>query len=310
MENSQKGGVRDFFLYLFATGALYFSAGSVISLLWEYVNKWFPDATAYSYGLTAGMRWSVSLLIVVFPAYVLVMRYLSRDIDRNPAKRDIGIRRVMIYLTLFLAAVTIIVDLIMLVNSFLGGELTVRFGLKALAVLLVAGLILWYYLFNLRRVPGTKEGARKMFMWGTLAFVLVIVVGAFFVVGSPAENRRLALDAQRVSALNEVQWQVINFWQAKRKLPVTLEEVKDPIGGYSLPVDPETGAEYEYTVTGPLTFELCATFATASLMSDVGNKTVPVDYYGYPAENWQHEAGRTCFERTIDPDRYPPFQKQ
>jgi hypothetical protein len=26
-------------------------------------------------------------------------------------------------------------------------------------------------------------------------------------------------------------------------------------------------------------------------------------------ENWQHEAGATCFTRTIDPERYPVFEK-
>lgn len=25
--------------------------------------------------------------------------------------------------------------------------------------------------------------------------------------------------------------------------------------------------------------------------------------------NWEHAAGRTCFERTIDPDLYPPREK-
>ena len=36
--------------------------------------------------------------------------------------------------------------------------------------------------------------------------------------------------------------------------------------------------------------------------------------YPYPSggtnESWAHEAGRTCFERTIDKDIYPPFKNQ
>lgn len=312
MEHSQKGGARDFFLYLFATGALYFSAGSVITLLFEYINRWLPDPAyqmMYSYdGFSSGLRWAVSLLLVVFPAYVLVMRFLNRDIDRHPERREIGIRKAMIYLTLFLAAITIIVDLVLVVNSFLGGELTGRFGLKVLAVLLVAGLVLWYYLFSLKREPGTKSGARKAFMWGSMVFVLATIVGAFFIVGSPATNRALRMDSQRVSDLTSIQWQVINYWQSKTKLPVTLDETKDSISGTVIPVDPETGAVYEYKVTGPRSFELCATFGLDSLTIS-GPKTIPVDYYGNPDENWQHASGRVCFARTIDPDRYPPFIK-
>jgi hypothetical protein len=315
MEHSQKGGARDFFLYLFATGALYFSAGSVITLLFEYVNRWLPDPAYQMYygydGFSSGLRWAISLLIIVFPAYVLVMRFLNREIDKYPEKREVGIRKVMVYLTLFLSAVAIIIDLIVLVNSFLGGELTARFGLKVVAVLLVAGLVLWYYLFNLKRSPGTRSGMREAFMWGSLAFVGATIVGAFFMVGSPAQNRALRMDSQRVNDLSGVQWQVINYWQAKQKLPVTLEETKDPISGYMMPVDPETGSAYEYKATGPRSFELCATFTTDSLKATVGGATkpIPVDYYGSPNENWQHSAGRTCFDRTIDPDLYPPYTK-
>jgi hypothetical protein len=32
-------------------------------------------------------------------------------------------------------------------------------------------------------------------------------------------------------------------------------------------------------------------------------------YYGGTNESWDHEQGRTCFERIIDPDVYPPFEK-
>jgi len=314
METTHKGGARDFFLYLFATGALYFSAGSVISLLFEYINRWLPDVTQYDYygydGFSAGMRWAVSLLLVIFPSYVFVMRFLNRDIDRNPTKKDIGIRKVMIYLTLFLTAITILISLIWVVNNFLGGELTARFGLKTVAVLLVAGLIGWYYLFTLKREAGTKSGARKAFMWGSLAFVFTVIVGAFFLVGSPSQNRALRLDSQRVNDLSGLQGQVINYWQAKEKLPVNLEETKDSLYGYVIPVDPETGVAYEYAVKkGPLVFELCATFATDSPVIASATKPIPVDYYGYPDENWQHGIGRTCFTRTIDPDLYQPFSK-
>ena len=38
------------------------------------------------------------------------------------------------------------------------------------------------------------------------------------------------------------------------------------------------------------------------------DRAVPVPYY-YDAEssNWAHGQGLTCFERTIDPDLYPPL---
>jgi hypothetical protein len=61
------------------------------------------------------------------------------------------VRRWLTYLTLFVAAVVLIVDLITLVDNVLGGEVTVRFVLKVLVAGLIAGTIFGYYLWDLRR---------------------------------------------------------------------------------------------------------------------------------------------------------------
>jgi hypothetical protein len=34
-----------------------------------------------------------------------------------------------------------------------------------------------------------------------------------------------------------------------------------------------------------------------------------VAYPGSSNESWDHEAGKTCFERTIDPEIYKPYEK-
>ncbi len=312
MEQVQsKTSIRDFFLYLFATGALYFSAISIISLLWQYINHFFPDAlTYYPDGLSSSMRWAVASLIVIFPVYVFVMRFLSKDLDAFPEKKDLSIRKAMIYLTLFIAAITIVVDLVMLVNNFLGGEFTVRFLLKALSVLFVTGAVFGYYLFNLKRVPGTQAKARSMIVWGSLAFVLIVIAGAFSIVGSPTTNRLRNLDNQRVSDLQTIQWQVVNYWQQKQKLPVDLSALNDPISGFKAPVDPETGAAYTLKSVGSLGFQLCANFALENIAPGTNSSVKPYsEPYGYVSENWQHAAGNVCFDRTIDPDLYPPVKR-
>ena len=60
-------------------------------------------------------------------------------------------RRWLTYLTLFLAAVVLVGDMITLVYNVLGGELTVRFVLKVLVAALIAGSIFGWYLVDLRR---------------------------------------------------------------------------------------------------------------------------------------------------------------
>ena len=77
--------------------------------------------------------------------------------------------------------------------------------------------------------------------------------------------------------------------------------------GIVIPRDPKTGAPYEYKVLGNLKFELCATFETSSSDQNTnGPKAIPA-MYPYPEgeiQTWQHNAERTCFQRTIDPDMF------
>lgn len=139
--------------------------------------------------------------------------------------------------------------------------------------------------------------------------VVVAVVASFFVIGSPMTERVRRFDDRRVSDLQSIQWEVVNYWQMKARLPENLDALRNDIRGFVPPIDPETGAAYEYMgygSGGPVSFELCATFsmATDGITGTQGmTKPVPM---GRESENWAHGVGRTCFKRTIDKDLYPP----
>lgn len=302
---------RDFFLYLFSIGTLYFSAVTFITLLFQYINHFFPSPNAYYYdGTNPAMRFAISALIVAVPLYIFVTRWLNNDLDRNPAKQDFWVRRWLIYITLFATAVTMVVDLVVLLNYFLGGDFTIRFGLKVLSVLLVAAAVFGYYLFSLKRAPGTKSGTRSAFMWVTIIAVTGAVIGAFFIVGSPATNRDREYDQTRISNLQSIQWEVVNYYQQKQALPTALENLQNSLRNYDIAVDPKTSESYEYKLVSQeeLTFKLCANFAQASGEA-VQSPEKPVSAI-YPvgiSENWTHPAGQYCFDRTIDPDAYPPY---
>jgi hypothetical protein len=101
--------------------------------------------------------------------------------------------------------------------------------------------------------------------------------------------------------------EIINFWQQKRALPKSVNELKDDIRGFQPPVDPLTGAAYEYKKLKGLSFELCANF---NLETPKQQKDLRPLYGHSPyGQNWEHGAGRTCFTRTVDADIYPPFTK-
>ena len=142
----------------------------------------------------------------------------------------------------------------------------------------------------------------RYFVYIVILVVAAAVVAGFFIVGSPQKERERRFDEQRASHLQNIQWQIVNFWQAKDRLPRTLKELEDPISGFSAPTDPETGERYGYEVKGGLAFTLCADFNLPSAAdSGTPKPAFPGDL---SFQSWQHPAGRHCFERAIDPEIY------
>jgi hypothetical protein len=153
-EPKQKTEPKDIFIHLLAIVTLYASAASFTTLIFQYINIFFPDVLQGDYfrsGAYSIIRWSISSLIIVFPVYIFTSRFLNKSYDENPSKRNLRIRKWLIYFTLFAVALIIIGDLVALINNLLGGELTVRFSLKVLTILFVAGSIFFYYFSDLRR---------------------------------------------------------------------------------------------------------------------------------------------------------------
>ncbi len=300
---------RDLFLHLLAIVTLYWSAVSFVTLMWQYINKFFPDALNRYYAGNEAIRFAVSSLFIVFPVFILVSWYLNKIYSREYAVRESKIRKWLIYLTLFIASLVIIGDLIITINMFLGGEITARFILKALSVLLVAGLVFGYYLDDVRRETPTKLA--RYFAWGTSAIVLIGVIGAFFIVGSPQTARLMQFDQQKIGDLEGIQAQIVNYWQRKEALPNSFADLKDTISGYEVPVDPQSKQPYEYRIidSSQLKFELCATFNKEGKSTGEGYEGKYASPYSV-FRNWDHTAGRNCFEKTIDKQLYPPLNEK
>ncbi len=303
---------KDFFLWVGAMASLYMSVVSLIILFFEYINYLFPDPLErtyyYSDPYSGSIRFAMASLIVVVPLYLFLTRVLNQDVRRSPEKKDLWIRRWGIFLTLFVAGITLVIDLITLINTFLEGELTTRFALKVIAVFVVVGAGFLYYLLDLRGVWEKKETLSKSIGLSVAFIVVASVVSGFLIIGSPTTQRLYRADDQRVADLQSIQWQIVNFWQQKETLPQQLGELEDSISGFVVPIDPEIKNGYVYRVTAPAAFELCATFNKESRGKTAGS-AVSMPYPVMEGENWIHGQGEQCFKRTIDPDRYPPFVK-
>lgn len=327
--DSQKLTPKFFFLSLGVLASLITSVVSFLNLVFETLNKKFPDAlnSTYSYGYSSwsydSIRSALATLIIFFPVFLAISYFWSKSAHQTLGKVDHAIKKWMLYLLVFLSSVVIAVDLVTLVKYFVSGEITTRFIYKVVITLVVAMYVGVYYILELkdkRKMWGVPIGISAAIKSSII--VLALVVWSFMVIGSPKEQRAWRMDDRRVSDLQSIQWQVINYWQQKEALPETLKDLSNPISGVVVPVDPEfeNGMSYEYAKKSELTFELCATFSAempegwleysgggGGIMYEARDMSAP--YPGVGGDSWTHKVGRTCFERTIDKDIYPPFEK-
>ena len=297
-KTAPKSTARDVFLYLLMIVTLYIGVVGFLTIIFQLINSWLPDPFQYYSSINTALRYGISSVIIVMPIFYFVSWVLERDLKKHKEKSNLRVRKWLLYLTLFVAAITMIIDLITLLNQFLGGDLTGRFFLKTLAVLVVAAAIFGYYLWALK-VDTTKYQTPKIMAWVSGAVILIFIAIALFTVGSPQRQRAIRFDEERLSHLDQIQSQISFHWQSKGELPASIDSIATGIGEYQVPTDPETGAQYEYRVISDLTFELCASFNFAS---QEARENPRISYLGTTETSWDHEAGRDCFERTIDPD--------
>ncbi len=304
---------RDTFFYLLAIVTLVIVAVGFGMAVFNYIDFYFPDvATDYYRTLSSyesSIRQAMAMLIVVFPVFFWVSRFLRRDTALHPEKKELSIRKWLLYLTLFAAALVIIGDLVAVINNFLRGELTIRFVLKALTIFFISGSVFYYYLSQLKEKEVKWVNA---FSWVVATIVIAAVLWGFAVIGSPFAQREKRFDERRVSDLQTIQNQIVYYWQSKEALPQDLSQLADSISGFTVPRDQETGEEYEYIVTdrANIEFQLCAVFNNPNTDSnEFGTVPKPVNPRGeFYTKSWQHGAGRYCFDRAIDPDLYPSLK--
>jgi len=326
MEQKLKVGPKDFFLWAGAMVSFYVAVGSFITLFFDYIDTVYPDVLSYNYDpYSGGIRFAMASLVVLFPLYLLLMRLIRSDIDKEPAKKDLWVRRWALVLTIFVAGASIVIDLITLINTYLGGEVTTHFILKVILVLLVAGGGLLHFLADLRGYWIKNPQYVRSAGWAVGVLVVATLAAGFFIIGSPNAIRLYRFDDQKVGDLQSIQYQIVNYWQSKEKMPTTLTDLQDPINGFTIPVDPQTSTTYEYSVTGATSFKLCATFnadtqtnsptvsnrmMTAPIKAPTPAGSVPTTTgQDLESASWYHTSGHDCFDRTIDPQRYPPFSK-
>ena len=293
---------RDFALYAGAMIALYWSALQLGVLWFALIEIFFPDPLRPFNPSGGALRFALSSLLIVGPVALWLLRLIHRNVREGRMPRESRIQKWLVYLTLLIAGGAVAIDLVVLLNSYLAGELTVRFFLKALAVLVIAGSGFAYFWFEVkgwwldrpRWARGASAGA---------ALVLILSVAAgLWAGGSPGTQRALRLDQVRINDLQTIQFRVLEEWRVRGALPENLAALENDLTGFRVPRDPVTGETYTYEKTGERSFRLCATFDAESPFAPQGARFKTP---GLAGSSWEHPAGFACFERTVDESLFP-----
>lgn len=289
---------KNFVLQLGSLITLYVSLSALILVLFGVINIAFPDVAegywAYE-SAQSGIRYGIAMLIVFFPAYVVTTRMVNVA-RRSTGGEYTGLTKWLVYLSLLVGAGILLGDLVAVILTFLNGEITTRFILKALTLLVVIGAALRYYALDVRGHWNAHENESKVF--GLIAGVIVIasVVVGFLNIETPSAVREMRIDDQQISHLMDIQWRIEEHFRVVGALPGSLEEVYTEVPA---PMASEGRPPYTYRATSPLSFELCATFMYSST-DDTSHSYVMDGGMGIKNPyNWDHGVGQTCFERVL-----------
>ena len=138
---------RDAFYYLLNFITLGFWTVALGQIFYRLIAYRLPDTTSPYYGsLRDDLAWQAATVIVAFPVFLYVHSLIQRELRSRPDLYDSGIRRWLTYLTLVVAAIILLTDAAWVIQALIRGELTLRFILDSLVLLVLGGGVFVYYL--------------------------------------------------------------------------------------------------------------------------------------------------------------------
>ncbi len=296
-------GVRDVFMNIAMMLSLATAITSLVLLVETLVDTVLPDQFNCGCDMTSDITIHVATLIIAAAFFFYLTWKMRKEEAAVPLHHTSKFHQVMVYLALFLSGLTIAYSVIDILQSTLYYGFTFAVVIKLALLVLIFGSVFGYYLSDIRNAGDlTHSKLAKASWWVIIAVMLGATIGAFIVVGSPSFQKGKRFDEIRLDALQSIKSDIDDtFSDSDMALPSKLSDMYSP-DYMNMLLDPEYNQPYGYTVTGPGTYDLCATFSTSS--DDYAVKLNKV--YGGNAKNyldpWAHEAGYTCFHETVSTD--------
>lgn len=288
------------FFYLLSLVALVFMALATGMIIFQIINSAIADELSLAPGGFSQdiLKFAISAIIIAAPIYFVMVWLINKSLLAGKLERESGVRKWLTYFILLVSAVVMIGWLIATINSFLNGELTVKFILKALTAILIAALIFSYYLYDIRRAEADKiNNIIRAYFYGSLGLVAAALIISFFFIDSPLKVREQKFDQLIINKFSQIDSAINAYYGENKKLPENLKAFLNGGSIYYITendlTDPATNKMFDYNVKGEDTYELCAAFKTSNKDLSKSNR----EYY-FDAR-WQHEAGYQCLKQRV-----------
>lgn len=296
--NMNKHNAKYAFYYLLSFVALVFMALSVGMVFFEIINKLVYDAIDGSSFSSGTLQFAISALIIATPIYYIISNLISKGLRKQELEKDSGIRRWLTYFIILVSSLIILGVLISTITSFLSGELSTRFILKSLVVVVISAATFSFYFYDIKREDLVKKDKIvKIFFFTSLALVLAAFISAWFYVESPSVARARRLDQVVMSNIDSLENTINSYYDKNKSLPDSLDTLKNSADYFvneKALVDPETGKTITYRKKSATEFEFCATFRMSNREQDPNQGP----YYSVPVGRL-HLAGYQCVQGNL-----------
>ncbi|MFA5173493.1 MAG: DUF5671 domain-containing protein [Candidatus Paceibacterota bacterium] len=284
------------FMYGIALVSLIITAVSTGGVVFQIINKYIEETgSLYSGTYTLSvLRMAVAALFIATPIYFIATARINKNFNAGDLREDMLVRKWLSYFILFVSSVVMIGYFIGIFYSFLEGELTAKFILKAATALVIAATVFSYYFYDItKKETGKKKDAvSRIYFWVSLAVILAVFVSGIVFVESPSMTRKKRQDNEVANRLMQIDSGISEFYRENGVLPKSLKELPEKVAYFDEEAikNPITGAEVEYKVVSAKKYELCTDF-------QLSNKNEKDNDY-YVSVEWKHEDGKDCFLRT------------
>ncbi len=251
------------FYYFLSLVALIFLAISSVLIIFQIIDKSVFDVLTYnSFSNQNTLRFGISAILISAPIFFLSVNLINNGLRKKEIEKDSSLRNWLTYFILFVSAVIILGSLIGIINSFLSGEITLKFILQMVTVVIISALVFSFYLYDIKRENILKsDKVIKIFFISTLSLVITIFISSWFFVESPKVARERKMDDQIVNNMYTLESHVNSYYENKGYLPEDLADLKS-VTSYT-----EIIGSVEYNKLGDKEFEMCADFRTDSYES-------------------------------------------